>query len=55
MNKKEQDNTTKQNQETKKYNRKITGLDIDKMEYQEIVLSYSNFPGNDFFRQNRYD
>jgi hypothetical protein len=32
------------NQKKKKNNYKIVGLDIDKAEYQEIVLSNSNFP-----------
>jgi len=29
--------------------KKITGLDVDKMEYQQIVLSNSNYPDRDFF------
>jgi len=32
----------------------ITGIDIDKNEYQEIVLSNSNFPEKDF-SQDYYD
>ncbi len=32
----------------KKSKKKIVGLDIDKAEYQEIVLSNSNFPYKDF-------
>ena len=28
----------------------ITGIDIDKNEYHEIVLSNSNFPERDFFK-----
>ena len=28
----------------------IKGIDIDKNEYQEIVLSNSNFPEKDFFK-----
>ena len=31
-----------------KINIKISGLDIDKAEYQQIVLSNSNFPENIF-------
>jgi hypothetical protein len=44
-NKKQQ---TKINQKTKKTKSKIVGLDIDKAEYQEIVLSNSNFPDKDW-------
>ena len=61
MNKKEQDDVIGQNQEikkikqTKKFNEKIVGLDIDKIEYQEIVLSYSNAPGENYFKQDFYD
>ena len=35
---------------TKKSNIKVSGLDIDKAEYQEIVLSNSNFPDRDYFK-----
>lgn len=45
---------TEKNNSSKKINKKLTdkkkflinkmGLDIDKMEYQEIVLSYTNKP-----------
>jgi len=38
-----------------KINMKISGLDIDKAEYQQIVLSNSNFPDRDYFKQNYYD
>lgn len=38
-----------------KFDMKITGLDIDKAEYQEIVLSHSNFPDRYFDKQNYYD
>lgn len=34
---------------------KITGLDIDKAEYQEIVLSHSNFPDRYYDKKNYYD
>lgn len=51
-NKKQQ---TKINQKPKKSNDKIIGLDIDKAEYQEIVLSNSNFPDRDYFKQEYYD
>lgn len=47
-NKKEQPN------KKKKEIKKITGLNIDKAEYQEIVLSNSNFPDRDYFKRNDY-
>lgn len=40
----------KKNKKTTKANKKIAGLDIDKMEYQEIVLSNSNFPDKSFYQ-----
>jgi len=46
-NKKQQ---TKINQKKKKNNYKVVGLDIDKAEYQEIVLSNSNFPDKDLYK-----
>ena len=52
LNKKQQ---TKINKKPKQYNEEIIGLDIDKREYQEIVLSNSNFPDRDYFKQNYYD
>ena len=42
---------TKINQKPKKLNYEIKSLDIDKREYQEIVLSNSNFPDRDYFKQ----
>lgn len=41
--KKQESNKTKKNN---KLNIKISGLDIDKAEYQEIVMSQSNYPDN---------
>lgn len=41
-------NTVAQKDKSK---RTIKGLDIDKNEYQEIVLSNSNFPERDFFKK----
>lgn len=37
------------NQQKKKKEIKITGLNIDKAEYQQIVLSNSNFPDKNFY------
>jgi len=34
---------------------KDIGLNIDKMEYQEIVLSQSNFPDKDYFKRDYFD
>lgn len=48
----------KEKQDTKKsqkFDIKIKGLDIDKNEYQEIILSNSNHPDKDFYKQNYYD
>ncbi len=42
-------------EKTNKLNIKIKSLDIDKAEYQEIVLSNSNFPERDYYKQNYYD
>lgn len=39
----------------KKFDFEIKGLDIDKNEYQEIILSNSNHPDKDFYKQNYYD
>ncbi|MDD3149814.1 MAG: hypothetical protein PHV68_03185 [Candidatus Gastranaerophilales bacterium] len=36
--------TNKKQPDLKKKVKKIIGLDIDKAEYQEIILSQSNFP-----------
>ncbi len=36
------------NPKKKKKELKITGLNIDKAEYQQIVLSNSNFPDKNF-------
>ena len=41
-------NQTKKNKEP--FDIKITGIDIDKNEYQEIILSNSNHPDKDFYR-----
>jgi len=41
--------------EANNININIKSLDIDKAEYQEIVLSNSNFPDRDYFKQNYYD
>lgn len=39
----------------KKNPKEIKGLNIDKAEYQEIVLSNSNFPDRDYFKRGYYD
>ena len=44
-----------QDAQKKKLNTKISSLNIDKNEYQEIVLSNSNIPDRDFFKNNYYD
>jgi len=36
-------------------NIKIKSLDIDKAEYQQIVLSNSNFPDRDYYKRNYYE
>ena len=41
--------STKSSKNTNIKNKKITGLDIDKAEYQEIVLSNSNFPDKNYY------
>lgn len=51
-NKKQEINKVKK---TNKSNLKISSLDIDKAEYQEIVLSNSNFPDKDYFKQDYYN
>jgi hypothetical protein len=38
-----------QNIKSKKIN-KIIGLDIDKAEYKEIVMSQSNFPDKNYYK-----
>lgn len=38
-------------QKKKKINIKNLGVDIDKNEYREIVLSNSNFPEDAFFKR----
>lgn len=56
MDNKEKNEPEKQSQEVKKannakkFNVKIDSLDMDKMEYQQIVLSQSNYHDRDFFR-----
>jgi len=50
-----QEKPAKNADKSKKLDIKITGLDLDKREYQEIVLSNSNFPDGDYSRQNQYD
>jgi hypothetical protein len=45
----------KKTDKTSKLNINIKSLDIDKAEYQEIVLSNTNFPDRDYFKQNYYD
>lgn len=45
----------KKNQILKKINIKDMGIDIDKNEYHEIVLSNSNVPENDYIKRNYYD
>jgi len=42
---------TKISPKSKKFDKEINSLDIDKNEYQEIVLSNSNFPDRDYFKQ----
>lgn len=42
----------KKPQKTKGQSRKITGLDIDRAEYQEIILSNSAFPDRSFGRRD---
>lgn len=39
----------KRNKKIKKINIKNMGVDIDKNEYKEIVLSQSNNPNNNFY------
>lgn len=34
----------------KKFDFEIKGVDIDKAEYQEIILSNSNHPDRDYYR-----
>lgn len=50
MNKKQQTDAEKKKQKNSQIDVKNIGLDIDKMEYQQIVLSDSNFPGEGYFR-----
>ena len=50
-NKKQQNKTA----EKLKIDVKNMGLNIDKNEYQEIVLSNSNFPDMTHFKNNYYD
>ena len=45
MDKNQQKETSKKNE---KLNLKIDSLDIDKREYQEIVLSNTNFPDRSY-------
>lgn len=40
----------KKKNKKKKINLKNIGVDIDKNEYKEIVLSNSNFPESSFFK-----
>lgn len=40
---------------TKPLNIKITGLDIDNAEYQEIVLSNSNNPDRNYSKNDYYN
>ncbi len=40
---------------TSRVKEKDIGLNLDKMEYQEIVLSQSNFPDRDYFKRDYYD
>ena len=49
------ENKKQKTNKTKILDIKITGLDIDKAEYQEIVLSNSNDPTRDFFKRDYYD
>ncbi len=43
---------TKKSEKTKTPDIKIKSLDIDKAEYQEIILSNSNFPDMDYYKQD---
>ncbi len=52
MDKNQPKKDTKKPNYFKKSSKKIEGLDMDKMEYQQIVLSDSNFPGQSFFKKN---
>lgn len=45
----------KKTEKTNNVDINIKGLDIDKAEYQEIILSNSNFPDRNHFKQNYYD
>jgi hypothetical protein len=56
MNKKEQNDTLKQTKQTpkNKFDKQIVGLDIDKIEYQQIVLSNSNLPCRDYFKEDSF-
>ena len=38
----------------KKFNLKNIGVDVDKNEYREIVLSNSNFPEASFFKKKNF-
>lgn len=52
------DNKKPKTEKSKKPNNlniNIKGLDIDKAEYQEIVLSNSNFPDRDYFKRDYFD
>ena len=44
------ENKKQQKKKINKLNIKIKGLDIDKAEYQQIVLSNSNFPDRKYFK-----
>lgn len=47
--------TEQKKEPTKKFNIDIKGLDIDKNEYQEIILSNSNHPESTYFKRDYYD
>lgn len=60
MNEKQQNDSVKANKNSEKLTKsniklKDMGLNLDKMEYQQIVLSDSNFPEQTHYRQNYYD
>lgn len=51
------ENNKKQNQKAKKsikFDVKKAGLDIDKAEFQDLILSNSNDPARSFYKKNNY-
>ncbi|MEI8377657.1 MAG: hypothetical protein WCF95_03875 [bacterium] len=54
MNDKKQNEPIKKDKNPKKIDIKNLGLNLDKMEYQQIVLSDSNFPDKRDFREGNF-